>query len=155
MDAKYDSKNGLFDARAVANEIIKLARRDGRPITLLALLKILYFAHAWSLALLERPLVRSDLEAWVYGPVAPSVYHELKHHGREPIEEQIRDRNLDEPFDTEEATPEHMSGKAVIRLAWNLYKDLRPGQLVALTHKTGSPWDKDMGREPAAQACPQ
>ena len=33
-----------YDARAVANFLLDLADRDGRPLTQVALLKILYFA---------------------------------------------------------------------------------------------------------------
>ena len=36
-----------YDARAVANFILDLAERDGRALTQVALLKILYFAHGW------------------------------------------------------------------------------------------------------------
>lgn len=51
------------------------------PITHLKLQKLVYYAQAWSLAILNKPLFDEDFKAWRYGPVEPSLYHELKKFG--------------------------------------------------------------------------
>lgn len=53
-------------------------RGAGDSITHLKLQKLVYYAQAWSLALLDRPLFAEDVQAWAHGPVAPSVWHHFK-----------------------------------------------------------------------------
>ena len=40
--------------------------------------KLLYFAQAWSLVRLGRPLFDESIEAWPLGPVVPNVYNAFK-----------------------------------------------------------------------------
>lgn len=56
-------------------------RASGDSITHLKLQKLVYYAQAWSLALLGRPLFEEDVRAWAHGPVALSVWHAFKDHG--------------------------------------------------------------------------
>lgn len=42
--------------------------------------KLVYYAQAWSLVWDEKPLFRERIEAWVNGPVVPSLYR--THRGR-------------------------------------------------------------------------
>ena len=66
------------DARAVANRLLQLAEEDGNQLTVMQILKLVYFCHAWTLALYDRPLIEQPIEAWRYGPVIPDVYHSFK-----------------------------------------------------------------------------
>ena len=74
------------DARRIANFLLDYGASQGRPVTTMALLKILFFAHAWYLAKAGRPLVGQPFEAWQYGPVSRVVYDQFKIYGRNPIE---------------------------------------------------------------------
>src|SRR5258708_4614205 len=74
-----------FPAKAVANEFLKLAKQDGKTLTPMQLIKLVYFAHGWHLALTGKPLLDERVEAWKYGPVVPSLYHEFKRYGNEEI----------------------------------------------------------------------
>lgn len=60
-------------------------RSAGDAITHLKLQKLVYYAQAWSLALLGRPLFSEDFRAWAHGPVALSVWHAFKEHGWEAL----------------------------------------------------------------------
>lgn len=63
------------NALSVANYFIELAHKEGKPIHLLGLVKRVYIAHGFALALLHRGLLdpRFDkVEAWRYGAVIPS-----------------------------------------------------------------------------------
>ena len=83
--------NGLMttSARAVANELIELAKQEGRAFTPLQLLKLVYIAHGWMLGLRQKPLIRDRIEAWKYGPVIPALYHDLKRYGADFVQAPI------------------------------------------------------------------
>ncbi|QLH42366.1 MAG: DUF4065 domain-containing protein [Coxiellaceae bacterium] len=49
------------------------------------LAKLIYVAHGWSLALNDVPLIDEAVQAWKFGPVIESVYHEFKHFGNDVI----------------------------------------------------------------------
>lgn len=76
-----------MNALSVANYFIELAHKEGRHITQLGLMKRVYIAHGFSLALNYQSLLdpRFDkVEAWRYGPVIPSVYHSFKQYKASP-----------------------------------------------------------------------
>lgn len=43
--------------------------------------KIAYYAQAWHYTLYDEELVDDVFEAWVHGPVCPTIYHEYKGYG--------------------------------------------------------------------------
>lgn len=74
-------------AQKVADYIIRFSHEHGDPITNLKLQKLVYYAQAWHLALYDRPLFDDRLEAWVHGPVQPTLYHKYKAYSWNPISE--------------------------------------------------------------------
>lgn len=58
---------------------------SGEPITHLKLQKLVYYAQAWSLALLGRQLFEEDFQAWAHGPVVPSIYRAAAGSGWAPL----------------------------------------------------------------------
>ncbi len=135
-----------FSAAAVANEFLRLAYADRRPVTPLKMQKLVYFAHGWYLAVTGRPLISESVQAWKYGPVIPTLYKEFKEYGDEPI-----------PFpamtfvpgkgksvvslDDEGTTDEVALARQVIQRVWAEYGSLTAEQLSSITHDEGSPWD--------------
>ncbi|BAY33672.1 putative prophage protein [Nostoc carneum NIES-2107] len=69
----------------VADYFIWLANETGAFISNLKLQKLVYYAQAWHLALHETPLFPEDFQAWVHGPVIPSLYQKYKNFGWQPI----------------------------------------------------------------------
>jgi len=51
----------------------------------LKLQKLVYYAQAWSLALLRDKLFEEDFEAWAHGPVSPSIYRAYAGAGWNPL----------------------------------------------------------------------
>jgi len=47
--------------------------------------KLVYYTQAWHLAITGQPLFADRIEAWVHGPVVPSLYDKYKVFGWEPI----------------------------------------------------------------------
>lgn len=60
-------------------------RKAGDSITNLKLQKLVYYAQAWAMALLGRPLFAEPVEAWAHGPVVNAVYQEYKPCGFESL----------------------------------------------------------------------
>ena len=76
------------NALSVANYFIDLASKDGKEIRPLKLMKLVYLAYGYALAIIDRSIIdpRFDkVEAWRYGPVIPSVYHSFKQYRDKPV----------------------------------------------------------------------
>jgi uncharacterized phage-associated protein len=67
-----------YTADQIADTIIHLSRERGIEITNLKLQKLLYYAQAWHLAFTGEPLFREEIEAWVHGPVVPSMFQKFR-----------------------------------------------------------------------------
>ena len=121
-----------FDSRIVANFIIRLAKEQGRSMTIMRVLKISYMAHGWTLALLDRPLVNDHVQAWKHGPVIPSIYYAFRPYGAYDIDpvEMVSDVELG--TDTEE----------FLASVSRMYEKASDWQLSQLTHLQGGPWAK-------------
>jgi len=134
------------NALSVANYFIELAHKEGRAITQLGLMKRVYIAHGFSLALNYQPLLdpRFDkVEAWRYGPVIPSVYHSFKQYKAAPITEKTVvmewDDKANKPiFKTPEL--EDKDAKTIVEMVWKRYHSYTDSEMVELTHREGTPW---------------
>jgi uncharacterized phage-associated protein len=125
-----------FSPIVVANELIAIAGSDG--IDHLTLQKELYITHGLHLALTRTPLIRGGFQAWQYGPVCPDVYHQAKRHSGWKIAEPLTTLTLrDEESDS---TPNAAYAQRLLRNVWEGYRNFTPYQLVALTHRPGTPW---------------
>lgn len=134
------------NALSVANYFVELAKKDGKEIKLLGLMKRVYIAHGFSLALLNRPIIdpRFDkVEAWKYGPVIPSVYHSFKQYKNNPITQKtdVMEWNEDTHIPTfVTPTLKDEKSRMVVEMVWKRYISYSDNELVTLTHKKGSPW---------------
>ena len=107
------------------------------------LLKLLYFAHGWHLAILGRPLLDERVEAWKFGPVVPSIYHEFKDFGLNAISRLARKLSLEKGelvFTTPEICPSGVAESVLKDLVWGIYGKLSASSLSNLTHQSNSPW---------------
>lgn len=134
------------DASAIANYFIQKGINTGKEVTMLKLLKLVYIAHGYSLALLNRSLLNPNydiVEAWQYGPVVPSLYHTLKFNGAKKI-----DKTISIPKFTTEGC-EFIESKVedgdnelqeVLDFVWDRYNPLSSSDLIELLHAEGTPW---------------
>ena len=133
-------KNSGHDARAVANEILRIAEENDIRLTNMQLLKLVYFAHGWTLATLGHPLVSDDFQAWQHGPVAPSVYFAFRQHGFQPVTTPARSASDmfggGQPFTAVLTDDERSILEEVVRE----YGQLPAFHLSELTHEEGTPW---------------
>lgn len=130
---------------AVANFFLEKGKDDGVPITPMKLIKLIYIAHGWCLGAKNTPLFSEEIKAWKFGPVMPSIYHEFKHFGGEPIIDFLS-REYDPFEDMDADTPcipkDHNDVLNTLELVWDLYKDKSATSLMKLTHQKNTPWDK-------------
>lgn len=143
---------GGHDARAIANHILDMAKEQGRDITVMQLLKLIYIANGWSWALLGKQLVRDPVEAWQYGPVYPEVYNDFNQFGSKPIRDK-RSAMLDGalPYSCRLTDKEHELLNGVVKH----YGKLHAFRLSDMTHKPGTPWSQTNEDKGAFAEIPQ
>lgn len=123
-----------YSANNVAKYFIYLASqifggddKEREGITNLKLQKILYFAQAYYLAKLGRPLFKEKIEAWAYGPVIPDVYHEFKKYGGRAI------------ISKEDKSSISDEDKEILNKVWDSFGGFSARKLVEIAH-AHTPW---------------
>ena len=140
-----------YGAGAIANEFLDLAEGEGEALDAMKLQKLVYLAHGYHLAITGSPLIDEFVEAWRFGPVIPSLYHQFKSFGASPIAARAKGY---EPHQgagrfvecTLEQFPQqnHEFTRKLIRRVWGTYGPLTGVQLSNLTHQPGTPWHDTM-----------
>ncbi|MFH1170260.1 MAG: type II toxin-antitoxin system antitoxin SocA domain-containing protein [Candidatus Vogelbacteria bacterium] len=123
-----------YTAENVAKYFIYLAsqafvgdNKEREGITNLKLQKVLYFAQAYYLSKIGKPLFSDNIEAWEYGPVIPEVYHKFKTKGSNPI---ICEEDKSSLSDED---------KENLRKIWGTFGGYSASRLVDITH-AHIPW---------------
>ena len=77
-----------YEANDVANWMLNKQAMSPKKLQ-----KMVYYAYAWTLTLLNESsdklnnkLFDEPIEAWVHGPVVPSLYHKYSQYGYDDIE---------------------------------------------------------------------
>ncbi|MCF0236632.1 MAG: DUF4065 domain-containing protein [Bacteroidaceae bacterium] len=131
------------NALSLANLLIKLAAESGLELRPLRLMKLVYFAHGFSIALFNRSLLdeRFDVvEAWRYGPVIPSVYHTFKYLKNAPVTPEHYAVTIDASGQFHTPILQDEDAEKVARYVLDRYKGYTDSDLVTLTHQDGTPW---------------
>lgn len=123
---------------AVANYFVERGLAEGVPIDPLKLQKLIYFGHGWHLAVTGEPLIDECVEAWPYGPVVPTVYHEFKGFGNSPITAPAT--VPEEGFWTVPRVT-NPDALAVLEKVWKEYGRFSGVYLSNISHEVNSPWD--------------
>jgi uncharacterized phage-associated protein len=130
------------DARGIANYLLDYADSKRQPVTIMSLLKILYFAHAWHLAKTGDPLVGQPFEAWQHGPVCRVVYDQFKGSGKSPVEARATALDVSTArFETAPYDAVDTETRQLLRQVFDYYSHYHPFRLSELTHEKGSPWE--------------
>ena len=146
-ETREQEKRSANDPLAVANYFILRARDQGRALSILQLVKLVYLAHGWSLGFGYGPLIRSTVQAWQHGPVVKEVYDVFRPLGAYNINRLVAD---------DEGNPrvpkwKNEAQKADMDMVFDKYVKLHPYTLSDLTHARGTPWamtDPKKYREP-------
>jgi uncharacterized phage-associated protein len=135
---------GPFSAAAVANEFLTLGRAEGVPIDQMKLQKLLFYGHAWYLAMNDTPLFEEEIEAWPWGPVVRSIYYETVGSGRAPVTSDMTalEKMGTGPLNFRLTTPRLSDdlAKSFVKAVWDSHKQFTGVQLSNSTHAVGEPW---------------
>lgn len=115
-------------------------RSAGDDMTHLKLQKLIYFAQAWHLANLNRPLFEEDMQAWTHGPVVPSVWQAYRSHQWGSIP----------PLDGEPDVDKNVAG--YLDTIYEKYGKFSAKALERLTHEH-EPWKLTRGDLPLEAKC--
>lgn len=120
----------MFDARQIANWFVLRAQKDGRRLSVMQILKLVYIAHGWHLEMRGAPLFHNKIEAWRHGPVIPDVYHAFRAQGvtiAAPVD----------GYPSDDFPPEYDEFLGEI---YRLYGSMGAFKLSKVTHEEGGPW---------------
>jgi uncharacterized phage-associated protein len=138
-----------YPAKAAANAFVDIAAEHNQQLSPLKLQKLMFLAHGWHLAIANSPLIEDEFaEAWQYGPVFPSVYHEFKEFGSGAIENKAADfrfagnNNTEVEIFTPEIPKSDENTWKLIKKVWEVYSKYSGLGLSDLTHQAGTPWEK-------------
>lgn len=129
-----------YSPKAIANYFLDLAKQRGEAISPMKLQKLVYYAHGWFAGNTGKPLIDEEVEAWQYGPVIPSLYHEFKRFGSGPISQKATDfvgLRLQEV-----ATPAEAGIRQFLDSIWRTYGHFTAVKLSDMTHAPDGPWDR-------------
>lgn len=139
-----------YSAYAVANAFVKKATDGELPgLSPMKLQKLMYFAQAWHLKVLKEPLLDDHFARWQHGPVIPSIYHEFKAFGWNPINRFATTLSVGADGDFAMNVPmipsEDKDTWGLIGAIIKKYGHLPATALSELTHKDGSAWKNGGG----------
>jgi uncharacterized phage-associated protein len=125
-----------YTAENVAKYLIYLAsqgfvgdNKEREGITNLKLQKVLYFAQAYYLAKIGKPLFRENIEAWEYGPVVPEVYRKFRSNKSNPIICKEDESSLSD------------EDKETLKKVWGTFGGYSASKLVDIAH-AHIPWQE-------------
>lgn len=132
-----------YTPQHIANYFIDRAKRDGKSLDPLKLIKLIYIAYGWVLALTNTRLFEERVEAWKHGPVIPSIYHEFKHSRYSQIDEKAGEWDMETgDYVTPEIPASDATTRLILEKVWAAYGQFSGWALRNKTHESDTPWTK-------------
>ena len=127
-----------YSGLAIADYFIEKALAEGKNITNMSVLKMIYFVQGFGFQILNRRLIKDDFYAWQWGPVAKDVYYQFQKYGSNPI------KSVSGYYDNE--LEEIKKQKEIVELLDKIYqlRGVNPFVLSEKTHEPGGPWSKTL-----------
>ena len=132
----------------IANEFIRLALLEGRPLDQMQLQQLVYIAHGWCLAATDQPLTGDRPEAMPHGPEYRQLAVALTAWGIDPVVREIPHQELwpvsfsADKNETNRSILDQFDRDWVSRI-YKEYGDLAAVKLAPLTRRDHTPW-KDL-----------
>lgn len=127
IKSPYSASNVAKHFIYLASQVFVGDNKEREGVTNLKLQKILYFAQAYYLAKLGKPLFNDNIEAWAYGPVVPMVYKKYREYGSNSI-----------ILEKDKATIS-VDDRENLKRIWDLFGGYSAGRLVEIAH-AHTPW---------------
>lgn len=126
-----------YSAATIANYFLDKASREGRALTPMQLIKLVYIAHGWYLGYFKRPLIDETVQAWKYGPVIKSLYDRVRKFGSGAVQGPLPTGGM--PWAPRDAAVDAQTAP-LLDSVWEGYARFSGVQLSAMTHQDGTPW---------------
>lgn len=126
--------SGMYSGLAIADYFIEKALQDAKSITNMHVLKMIYFAQAFSFSELHKQLIKDDFYAWKFGPVEITTYETFKKYNANPITD-ISHKTDGEISDIKCRTEITVFLDKIYKLI-----DASAYRLSELSHVVGGPW---------------
>ena len=130
----------MYDARHLANFSLDFASRSGSALSHMAVQKLIFFSHGWSLAHRGRPMVKNAFEAWKYGPVVRVVWDSFKQFGNKPVTARASFIDPMTGLANYQAYAFRTDDIAFLETVLSYYVGFSAFTLSDLTHEAGMPW---------------
>lgn len=121
-----------YSSLAVADYLVKRQKEQGRTLTPMQLIKLVYICHGWNLGVNKEPLISEPIEAWAYGPVIRRLYSAVKGYGSNPVTEI---KGIAQPIELS------ASEKKLIDWVSDFYGKFSGIRLSQMTHMPNTPWE--------------
>ncbi len=92
---------------------------------------LVFIAHGYCLAFLDKSLYCEDTRTWQWGPVIPQLYRSLQVYGSRDVEKDIEAKDI-----LKKETREYK----IVEAVYKNYSHYSGSQLSALTHQEDTPW---------------
>ena len=125
--------NNGYSGLAIADYFIKKCLDENIPVTNMAILKMIYFAHGLAYPQLGCKLIKDPFYKWPWGPVEVHTYEEFKKFGSHQITDVSGKTNI-EHIEQQLALTTFLD--SLIPLA-----KISPFVLSEKSHVKGGPWD--------------
>ena len=119
--------------------------KENHDITNVKLNKLLYISFGWFAAYHKLFLFEEKIEAWKFGPVIPSIYHQFKIYGKNRIDSKAVTNYKDIPLEPDIRTSRFNERDMVIDVLeeiWILYGHKTASELIEITYSPESPWSQ-------------
>ena len=132
------ANTGKYSGLAIADYFIEKALEQRTPITNMAVLKMVYFAHGLAYKELNEKLVKDPFYAWKFGPVEINIYKTFAKYTWEPITERHRSAETDRELRDVKRNPKY------VHFLDTLIPLMRVSPLILSekSHVPGGPWFK-------------
>lgn len=120
-----------YNVLDIANRLLQKMNEVSNGMELMTnmkLQKMLYYQQGFHLAVFDTPLFDEEIEAWMYGPVVPSVFEYYRSYGKNGIVPS------DEDFDFEDSKEESLFNEV-----FKVYGIYSATGLMEMTHSE-TPW---------------
>lgn len=124
--------DSFIPAYKISNYFISKAIEEGKKLSVLQLLKLVYISHGWYLGFYDKPLIKEQVQAWKYGPVIKELYTLLKYYSSP--------NNIYTPVFENNPIPNNEQVIGLLSRVWDVYKDRTPKELSTITHYINTPW---------------
>jgi Uncharacterized phage-associated protein len=124
-----------YPSSSIANYFLERAAQEGRALTPMQLLKLVYIAHGWHLGYTGDALISDEVQAWRHGPVIKALYDRLRQFGGGAV----RGLVTNGPFG---GLPPAVGPEVVPMLegVWRNYSRFSGMELSDMTHRPDTPW---------------